>query len=202
MLLNRDLDGDESKVKLCVEVENPSAEAKPTPKVTEASTLDLMEQLTEALKRHLDRNRHRLIEESLAPAMDVHDESRPEQEIVRTSEDSHSDSVTKLLEDQPLGAASKQRAEWVERVLLELGQLKKRMRGYEGDYDAAKAEFPHFLTFAECDCDRQLKQKLVDIQGQSQFVTFAKEIVAQKSAKSLYTIEKDWKTHGPRKKNL
>jgi hypothetical protein len=104
------------------------------------------------------------------------------------------------LEDQPLGAASKQRAAWVERVIIELGQLKTRMMGYESNYEAAKAEFPHFLTFTECDRDRRLKQKLIDIQGQSQFITFAKEIVAQKSVKSVSTIEKDWKTHGPRKK--
>jgi hypothetical protein len=190
-LLDRKPDRHEPAGELWVELANPGTVAKPTPKVTRARTVDLLVQMEKALRRHLDRNRFSLIEEFLAPATGAHGEAKPELEAKGTSEDSHSDSVANLLADPPLGTSSKFRAQWVDRVLVELGQLRPQMRGYEGDYEAARGKYPHFLTIQMCERESKLKQKLVDIQANTQFKTFAKEIVAVRFSKGFETIKRD-----------
>lgn len=151
------------------------------------------------LNSKFDFNRQRLIADFLVPAMDAHSEAN-ERKARITREEPHSDPADNLFTDQALSHASIRRAKLVESVIEELTYLRPRMMGQEGDYKAAKEEFPNFVTFQVCDLDRKLKQKLIDIADLKQVVTFAEDIVARKSNKSLATIADDRKKYNKEKR--
>jgi hypothetical protein len=94
--------------------------------------------------------------------------------------------------------SSVNRARVVGRVIDELIQIRPQMKS-DSDYEKIEAAFPKFVAFKVCNTNPELKMKLENIQGHQQFVRFAIEIVAAKYGRKYNTVEKDWRTHKPRK---
>ena len=69
----------------------------------------------------------------------------------------------------------------------------------QASYRSIRSRFPDSVAFTVCDAHKDLKLKLENIQEHQQFVRFAIEIVAAKYGRKFNTVEKDWKTHKPRK---
>jgi hypothetical protein len=93
------------------------------------------------------------------------------------------------------------RADEVRRVCEELAVIRPRMTP-RTPYNAIKTQFPGSVVFSVCETHKELKLKLENIQEHQQFVRFAIEIVAAKYGRKFNTVEKDWKKHKPRKKQL
>jgi hypothetical protein len=90
------------------------------------------------------------------------------------------------------------RAKAVQSVLEELAKITPLMKS-SIDYHEVRKQFPNSMTFNVCDGIPALKVKLENIAGHQQRVRFAQEIVAAKYGRERSTVEKDWKTHKPRK---
>jgi hypothetical protein len=102
---------------------------------------------------------------------------------------------------QPLTGAdsSKVRAQQVGIVLAELNRIAPLMLS-ESDYEALSQQFAGTVVFRVCNDHKELRPKLESIREHQQYVRFAHEIVAAKYGRKRSTVEKDWKTHKPKRK--
>lgn len=93
------------------------------------------------------------------------------------------------------------RAEAVQCVLKELAEIRPTMTA-TADFDSIRKRFPNSIAFKVCETNPDLRLKLESIAGHQQFTRFAIEIVAANYGRKYTTVEKDWKTHKPRKPKL
>ena len=98
--------------------------------------------------------------------------------------------------DSEIVKPSKKRAADVAKIIRELDLLKPQMYG-EADYIDLKEQHPDFLSFEIADQRKDLKLRLVNIQGHRRHIRLAQELAAAKHGKNLSTIQTDWKDHKP-----
>lgn len=100
--------------------------------------------------------------------------------------------------EPPAPTPSEARARTVATIIGELDILKPQMYGAD-DYERLEKENPDFLTFEVAKKRRDLKLKVLNVQGHRRHFRLAQELAAAYHGRQLSTIQTDWKRHKPQR---
>ena len=100
----------------------------------------------------------------------------------------------------PAEAPGRARAKTVAKLIRELDVLGPQMFEDESEYEELRKQYPDFLVFEIAEKRRDLRRKIVAIQGSRSHIRLAQELAGAHHGRKLTTIQTDWKHFKPGKR--